>query len=74
MRASGDATAASNQALAAMSTFADDQPRLSPLVDLFGGLAATIGAAKKGADVGAITGKKAGILDIFNGGSGRNVR
>lgn len=72
LRASGDATAASNQALAAADTFRADSPKLSPLGDIFYGTAAGIGAARQGYDTGAV--RRMMAPSPLRAGSGRNVR
>lgn len=48
LRASGDATAATNQALQAAVAFREDQPTFSPLGNVFYGLTQGIGAANAG--------------------------
>jgi hypothetical protein len=72
LRASGDATAAANQALAAADTFRADSPKLSPLGDIFYGTAAGIGAARQGYDTGAV--RRMMTPSPLRAGSGRNVR
>jgi hypothetical protein len=72
LRASGDATAATNQALAAADTFRADSPKLSPLGDIFYGTAAGIGAARQGYDTGAV--RRTMTPSPLRAGSGRNVR
>lgn len=72
LRASGDATAASNQALAAADTFRADSPKLSPLGDIFYGTAAGIGAARQGYDTGAV--RRMMTPSPLRAGSGLNLR
>lgn len=43
LRASGDASAATNQALQSAVTFRQDMPELNPLANIFAGLADTVG-------------------------------
>jgi hypothetical protein len=54
LRASGDQTGASNQALSTMSSFAEDQPTMSPLGHLFAGVSEGIGSAQRGAEAAEI--------------------
>lgn len=72
LRASGDATAATNQALQAAVTFRQEQPELEPLGNLFAGLAEGIGAAQTGYQVGQV--RRAATPSPLTGGSGRLVR
>jgi len=72
LRASGDASAAANQALQAAVTFRQDQPTLSPLGDLFYGIADTVGTAKNAQAVADIR-KKATPPPLTSGSSGRVV-
>ena len=51
LQSTGDATQATNQALASYGTFAADQPTLDPLGDLFFGITEGIGAAKNAEEV-----------------------
>jgi hypothetical protein len=71
LRSSGDATAATNQALSTTTTFRDDAPELNPLGDLFYGIAAGIGAQKQGEAVGKV--RRTATPSPLNAGSGRNV-
>lgn len=71
LRASGDATAAANQALQAAVTFRQDQPQLDPLGHLFYGIAEGIGAARNGQEVERI--KRLATPSPLNTNSGRLV-
>lgn len=51
LRASGDASAAANQALSTAVTFRDDMPTLDPLGNVFYGITQGIGAARQGQEV-----------------------
>lgn len=54
LRSSGDATAATNAALANVVAFQNDQPTLNPLGNIFGGIAEGIGGARDGYEAGRI--------------------
>ena len=54
LRASGDASAAANQALQAATTFRQDQPQLDALGPLFYGVSQGIGAVRNGAETARI--------------------
>jgi hypothetical protein len=54
LRASGDQTGASNQALSTMASFAEDQPTMNPLGHLFAGVSEGIGSAQRGAEAAEI--------------------
>lgn len=54
LRASADSTASSNAALAAATTFKNDQPTLNPIGNIFYGLAEGIGGIRDGYDAGRI--------------------
>ncbi len=54
LRASGDQTAASNQALQSAVTFREDSPTFSPLGNIFASVAEGIGSFKTGRDVASI--------------------
>ena len=63
LRASGDATAASNAALASAATFRADEPDLSPLPSVLFGASQGLGAAAAGRDAQRLE-------DIFYRGTG----
>lgn len=71
LRASGDASSAASQALSSAVTFREEQPELSPLGNLFAGLADGIGSYNTGLEVGRI--KRASTPNPLSGGSGRVV-
>lgn len=50
LRSSGDQTGATNQALAAMTSFSQDRPTMAPLGHLFAGVSEGIGSAQRGAE------------------------
>lgn len=54
LRASGDASAATNQALASAVNFREDSPTLNPIGNIFYGLGTSIGSARDGYDVGKL--------------------
>lgn len=72
LRASGDATAASNAALAAQTAFVEDAPTLNPIGDVFYGLAQGIGAARDGFDAGTIR-RSISTASPLSSGTGRVV-
>ena len=72
LRSSGDATAASNAALAAATNFRQDQPTLNPIGDIFGGVAMNIGAARDGYEAGRIRDRLKAPSPVSRG-SGRVV-
>lgn len=72
LRASGDATAASNQALSAVTTFREDSPTLNPIGNVFYGLADGIGSVRDGYEAGQIS--RIATPNPLSGGSGRVVR
>lgn len=72
LRASGDATAASNNALAAVTTFRDDTPTLNPIGDIFYGFADGIGSARDGYEAGSIS--RIATPNPLSSGTGRVVR
>ena len=72
LRASGDATAASNAALQSAVTFRADTPTLNPIGNVFYGLAQGIGAQQQGYETGRI--KAISTPNPLNSGTGRVVR
>lgn len=72
LRASGDQTATTNNALATATTFRQETPSLSPLGNLFGGLATGIGAVQQGFENGRIT--RLATPNPLGNGTGRVVR
>ncbi|MDG3089225.1 hypothetical protein P7F88_25515 [Vibrio hannami] len=71
LRASGDATAASNAALQSAATFRADIPELNPIGNVFAGLAQGIGSAQNGYQVGSI--QRRVQPNRLNSGTGRVV-
>lgn len=71
LRSTGDQTAATDQALAALTTFRADTPELNPLGNLFAGISAGIGAAQTGYQVGQIRRSVTPTALSYN--AGRNV-
>lgn len=71
LRSSGDATAATDAALATASNFRDTLPKVSPLGDIFYGLSQGIGAVQNGYQVGQI--RRMATPNPLGGGSGRLV-
>lgn len=72
LRASGDQTASTNNALATATTFRQETPSLSPLGNLFSGLATGIGAVQQGFENGRIT--RLATPNPLGNGTGRVVR
>jgi len=72
LRASGDQSAAANQALQAAVTFREDAPEMNPLGHLFYGLSEGIGAARNGAEI-AKTREALRAKSPFSGSAGRTV-
>lgn len=73
LRASGDATAAVNQALQSMATFRQDTPTLSPIGPVFAGAAEGIGAFNQGYQNPRTQRAAAPRMTPFSGSSGRMV-
>ena len=71
LRASGDATASTNAALAAATTFRQEVPTLSPIGNVFAGMAQGIGAVQQGYENGRI--KRLSTPNPLGGGTGRVV-
>ena len=71
LRASGDETAAANQALQSAVTFREDSPTFSPLGNIFAGIADGIGSYKAGRDVAQI--QRAARANPLTYSSGRVV-
>jgi hypothetical protein len=71
LRASGDATAATNQALSSTQSFYNDMPELDPLAQLFAGITAGIGAASNGYQTGQV--RAASTPQPLTTSYGRNV-
>ena len=55
LRATGDATAATNAALSRATSFSQEQDKVNPIGNIFAGLAQGIGAAKNGFGIGQVT-------------------
>lgn len=72
LRASGDQTASTNNALTTATTFRQETPQLSPLGNVFQGLATGIGAAQQGFENGRI--RRLATPNPLGGGTGRVVR
>lgn len=72
LRASGDQTSATNNALATATTFRQEIPALNPIGNVFTGLASGIGAVKQGYENGRI--KQLATPNPLGGGTGRVVR
>ena len=72
LRASGDATAATDAALNSAVTFRQDQPTLSPLGNLFYGVGQGIGAQQQGFRTGQV--QRMATPNPLGGGTGRVVR
>lgn len=72
LRASGDASAAANQALSTAVTFRNDMPTLSPIGNVFYGVSEGIGAANRAAEVDRI--RRMSTPRPLNSNSGRVVR
>lgn len=72
LRASGDQTATTNNALATAGTFRQETPSLSPLPNVFQGLSTGIGAAQQGYESGRL--RKMATPNPLGGGTGRVVR
>jgi hypothetical protein len=71
LRSSGDATASTNNALAAATTFRQEVPALNPIGNVFAGLAQGIGAVQQGFENGRI--KRLATPNPLGGGTGRIV-
>jgi hypothetical protein len=72
LRASGDATAATDAALNSAVTFRQDVPQISPLGHLFYGVGQGIGAINQGYQTGRI--RQMATPNPLSGGTGRVVR
>lgn len=72
LRSSGDATAATNQAMQSAVTFRQDSPELNPIGNIFAGIATGLGAAKQGYDTQVIR-NKATPKPLSSRGTGRQV-
>ena len=72
LRASGDATAATDSALNAAVTFRQDTPSLSVIPNLFYGIGEGIGAARQGFQTGQI--RRMATPNPLSSGTGRVVR
>lgn len=73
LRASGDQSAAADQALQSAATFSQDQPNLSPLGPLFFGISEAVGARQRGQQVAEIR-RAATPAPLSGSGSARVVR
>ena len=71
LRASGDQTASTNNALATATTFRQEVPTLNPIGNIFSGAAAGIGALQQGYENGRI--KRLATPNPLGGGTGRVV-
>jgi len=72
LRASGDQTASSNNALAAATTFREDTPELNPLGNIFAGIADGIGAIVQGYNTGRV--RSLATPNPLGSGTGQIVR
>lgn len=72
LRASGDATAATDSALNSAVTFRQDTPSLSVIPNLFYGIGEGIGAARQGMETGRI--RRMATPNPLSSGTGRVVR
>lgn len=71
LRSTGDASQAANQALQSAVTFRQDMPELSPLGQLFAGVAEGIGSVRQGYEAGRI--RRLATPAPLTDGSGRTV-
>lgn len=71
LRSSGDATAATNGALASAMTFREDQPTLNPIGNVFYGIAEGIGGLRDGYEAGRI--RRLATPNPMGRGTGRVV-
>jgi len=73
LAATGNAEAASNQALNAMATFAQDAPTLNPLGNIFAGIGQGLGAWNNGRQVEEIRRASTTTSPLYGGGAARTV-